>query len=333
MPIVDQDIISVGDSSSGPAGVTEVIAGDGIAVDATAPDKPVVSATGVQSLSSGAGISIDNTDPQNPTVSAVPLEVVGRRISASESLAATAQNIIISEITTGPITLTLAPSNAYPAGTKWFMTRFINASDHIVTIETDDGSEFYKGRGNKINMVPSSAGTSDITLSAFNFSADGPYPARDGWAIQVAVPVSMYALYSGNVNMDEFDGAGEPIAYREGTGTDNDEIMELESTNETRILLKKGGRTRVNVDLEIDATQFSPPWNISIRGRVFRNGAYVDIGLISEGGTGNFGGEDVWVSKDYYFDAQPGDELEQLLINSGVTGTLKTSTVKVYTDQ
>ena len=333
MPIVDQDIISVGDSSSGPTGVNEVRAGDGIAVDATDPQNPVVSATGVQSLDSGAGISIDNTDPQNPSVSAVPLEVSGRRISAPESLGATAQNIIISEITTGPITLTLALSNAYPPGTKWFMTRFINASDHVVTIETADGSEFYKGRGNKINMVPSSAGTSDITLSAFNFSADGPYPARNGWAIQVAVPVSMYALYSGNVDMSEFDGAGEPIAYREGTATDNDEIMELESANETRVLLKKGGRTRVNVDLEIDATEFSPPWNVSIRGRVFRSGAYVDIGLISEGGAGNFGGEDVWVSKDYYFDAQPGDELEQLLINSGVTGTLKTSTVKVFTDQ
>jgi hypothetical protein len=333
MPTVDQDIISIGDSSSGPAGVTEVIAGDGIAVDATAPDKPVVSATGVQSLASGTGISIDNTDPQNPTVSAVPLEVVGRRISATEVLTATAQNIIISEITPGPITLTLALSSAYPTGTKWFMTRFINASSHVVTIETADSSEFYKGRGNKINMVPSVAGTSDITLSAFNFAADGPYPARSGWAIQVAVPVSMYALYSGNVDMTEFEGAGKPIAFREGTETDNDEIMELESVNETRILLKKGGRTRVNVDLEVDATQTSPPWNIAIKGRVFRNSAYVDIGLISEGGTGNFGGEDVWVSKDYYFDAQPGDELEQLLISSGVTGTLKTSTVKVYTDQ
>ena len=37
MPIVDQDIISVGDSSSGPTGVTEVSAGDGIAVAAPAP--------------------------------------------------------------------------------------------------------------------------------------------------------------------------------------------------------------------------------------------------------------------------------------------------------
>ena len=306
MPISDQEIINIG-GSGGSSGITEIVAGNGIAVDSSILDKPVVST--------------------------LPLSIAGRRINASETLLPTSENIIISEITTSPVTLTLPLSSDYPVGTTWFSTRFINASDQVVTIETIDGSEFYQGRGNKINMVPGVAGTADITISAFNFAAFPPFPARNGWAIQGGIPVSMYALYSGTVDMSTFEGSGAPIEYDSDTETDNEEIIELENSNKERAILKKGGRTRVNVDLEINATGFSPAWNITIRGRVFRNGAYVNIGLISEAGTGNFGGEDAWVSKEYYFDAQPGDKLEQLLFSSGVNGELKSSTMRVYTNQ
>jgi hypothetical protein len=56
--------------------IVEIVAGDGIDVDATDPAHPVVSATGavvgtVASVVAGAGVSVDDADPANPVVAVV----------------------------------------------------------------------------------------------------------------------------------------------------------------------------------------------------------------------------------------------------------------------
>jgi hypothetical protein len=59
---------------SSPGGVASVVAGTGIAVDATDPHNPIVSNTGVLTVTAAPaespGIIVDNTDPQNPTIQA-----------------------------------------------------------------------------------------------------------------------------------------------------------------------------------------------------------------------------------------------------------------------
>lgn len=49
--------------------VDAVVAGAGIAVDATDPANPVVSNDGVITIVAGTNITVDNTDPQNPVIS------------------------------------------------------------------------------------------------------------------------------------------------------------------------------------------------------------------------------------------------------------------------
>lgn len=52
-------------------GVSSVVEGDHVDVDATDPRHPVVSATGfVESIVEGSGVTVDATDPANPVVSA-----------------------------------------------------------------------------------------------------------------------------------------------------------------------------------------------------------------------------------------------------------------------
>lgn len=54
-------------------GVITAIAGDGITVDDTDPQNPVISNDGVLSIVPGDGIVVDNTDPQNPIVTSTAL--------------------------------------------------------------------------------------------------------------------------------------------------------------------------------------------------------------------------------------------------------------------
>lgn len=54
--------------------VSEVHAGDGIAVDNDDPTNPIVTNTGVYEVHAGDNVTVDNTDPHNPVVSATSLE-------------------------------------------------------------------------------------------------------------------------------------------------------------------------------------------------------------------------------------------------------------------
>jgi len=80
-------------SGEGGGGIASIIAGDGISVDNTDPDNPVVSNDGVISLSGGAGISVDVTDPQAPIV--INTGVVSVTAGSNVSITGTAQNPII----------------------------------------------------------------------------------------------------------------------------------------------------------------------------------------------------------------------------------------------
>lgn len=80
-------------SGEGGGGIASVVAGDGISVDNTDPDNPVVSNDGVITLSGGAGISVDVTDPQAPIV--INTGVVSVTAGSNVSITGTAQNPII----------------------------------------------------------------------------------------------------------------------------------------------------------------------------------------------------------------------------------------------
>lgn len=331
MPIIKNDTIILNEGGTGAAGVTECIAGDGININ-NPTTTPTITNIGVTKLTSSSPAITTDADTGEIDLNFVPLVIGSNRIEKSTTLPAMAQTIIVSETTSAPITITLPLASDYPQGDTLFTTEIINASNHNVTIKIIDDSDFYRGRPKQIVLVAGVREAVDVRLTAFNYPAAGGLPASAGWAPRNSIPVFAYGLYEGAVPMSTFDPPGEPIAYREGDSTDNAEVIELESTNQTRFLIKKGGRLRVKPDLELDAQQSSPPWNATLKARVFRNGAYVDVGLISVGGTGNFGGEDAWLSKEYYFDAEPGDELEHLLINNEMRGVLKIATIKIYTD-
>ena len=341
---------------SGVSGIESVRSGSNITVDNTDSKNPIISAPdALRTLTTGADMTIDNTDPENPIIDAIvpvksftegdnvtitnlgegdfrvssfqPLnEPSVQRIANSIVLPAAAANIIISSATLSDITITLPVASNYPSSSnKLFETRIANQSSFDVTIVISDNSDFVNS-ADKIILKANQKDT--ILIRAFNFPADSSLPAAAGWSLADKTLVTFYARYEGNVDMSDFDSPGQPIAFREGTSTDNNSVFELNSSNETQININCDCTAAISYSAEIDAQQFGPVWNIDTHVSINRNSSVI-IPEYSRTRTGNFGGEDAWVSQSFNFKLKKGDILSVNLLNNNCNGEHKSATINL----
>ena len=310
-------------------------------------------AAGVETVQPGTDITIDNTDPQNPIVNAnVPVksftegenmtitdlgggdyrfasfqplnEPSVQRIASGLTLPAQVANIIVSAATATDITITLPVASDYPVvSNKLFETRIANQSNYDVTVVIADGSNFV----DSADKIVLKAGQKDtVLLRAFNFPVDGVLPAADGWSLADKVLVTFYAQYAGNVDMDDFNAPGEAIAFREGTETDNDSVFELNDANETEIFIKTDCTATITYSSEVDAVQFGPTWNVDTWVQIERSGTSI-IPDRSRTRTGNFGGEDAFISQQFSVKLLAGDVVSVYMLNNNCNGNHKSATV------
>ncbi len=348
---------SLGRTGGGAGGgIESVVAGSNIAVNNADPENPIVSTPdAVRSISTSGDATVDNTDPENPSVGvSVPVKSLAagqnvtildngsgafsissfqplnepavQRIANGITLPAQVANIIVSSATATPITILLPVASDYPQiATKIFETRIANFSAFDVTVKITDGSDFV----DTANQIVLKANQKDtILLRAFNFPVDGALPALFGWSLATKLLVNFFAQYAGSVDMDDFNAPGEPIAFREGTGTDNDEVFELNDANETEIFIKTDCTATVDYSLEVDAKRFGPTWNIDTWAQINRSGTTI-IPQRSRTRTGNFGGEDAFVSQSFSVPLQAGDVFQIWMQNNGCDGEHKAATVNL----
>ena len=345
-----------GAGGAGGAGIQSVQAGNNITVDNTDPENPSLSTPdAVRTLTVGSDMTIDNTDPANLVIDAIvpiksftegdnvtitdlgagdyrvssfqPLnEPSVQRIASNLTLPAQVANLIVSTATATDITITLPIATAYPVdANKLFETRIANYSNFDVTINIANGSDFIDS-ADKIVLKGGQKDT--VLLRAFNFPVDGAFPAISGWSLADKVLVTFYARYAGNVDIDDFNSPGVPIAFREGTETDNDSVFELNSANETQINIKTDCTASLSYSSEVDANQFGPVWNIDTYVEIERQSAVI-IPEQSRTRTGNFGGEDAFISQQLNIELKEGDILSVYMINNGCQGTHKAATINL----
>lgn len=343
-----------GSAGVGSAGVETVQAGANIAVNNTDPQNPIVSTPdALRTLSVGADMTIDNTDPENPAINAnVPVksftegdnmtitdlgngdyrfasfqplnEPSVQRIASGLTLPAQVANIIVSAATATDVTITLPVASDYPVvSNKLFESRIANQSNFDVTVVIADSSNFV----DSADKIVLKAGQKDtVLLRAFNFPVDGVLPAADGWSLADKVLVTFYAQYAGNVDMGDFDSPGEAIAFREGTETDNDSVFELNDANETEIFVKTDCTATITYSSEVDAVQFGPTWNVDTWAQIERSGTSI-IPDRSRTRTGNFGGEDAFISQQFSVKLLANDVVSVYMLNNNCDGNHKAATI------
>lgn len=295
-------------------------------VDNSDPKNPIVNVEiPVKSISGTGGVTV-NSIGDDYTIGYVPLAPFPvTRVNTSQTLSAIVDKYIVSPTTTTPITLTLPEASAYPVGEQYYPVRIFNASDQDVTVKIQNDLDFFNAPK---NIVLKGNRNDTLNLNAANFAATGGFPAFTGWEKDQS-PIKTYftARFSGSVDMDEFNGPGEDIAYREGTTTDNPTAFELNSSNETIININHRGTIAGSTSATIDAQGFGPTYNVDMIPRIFRNGAFIDVDL-GASRSGNFSGEDTHISQPFTCDVEAGDELRVLLQSSGVNGNLIAATIQ-----
>ena len=308
-------------------GVEAVGAGGDLTVDNSNPKIPIVVGNfPVKSLSGSGGVTVTDQGLGEFSISYTPLAPFPvQRVNTSQTLPAIVGQYVVSASTTGPITLTLPPASSFPVAEQYYPLRFVNVSNQDVTFKIQNGGTFFNAPD---EIILKGNRNDTLNLNAANFTAGGGFPAFAGWEKDQS-PIKTYftAKFTGSVDMSEFEGVGEDIAYREGTTTDNPTVFQLDSSNETQILISHRGTISGNTTATIDAQGFGPTYNVDMIPRIFRNGAFINVDL-GASRTGNFAGEDTHISQPFTCDVEPGDQLRVLLTSSGVNGDLLAATIQ-----
>jgi hypothetical protein len=261
----------------------------------------IVGGTGIQVQQAGSTYTITNTAPLNTP----PVE----RIKQSEVLTPTAKNIIVSTAATTPINIILPAASFFPVNPDIYY-RFViaNFSDQDVTIEISDGSSFINS-SQKVVLKANPTRPYKAFLNACNFPSSNGFPAISAWEKEAGVLCKFKARFTGSVPMNTFN-TPTPIAFREGNETDNNTVFELDPADDTNILINASCNLQAAFDSTIDATGFSPTYNVELYVQITRGGAVLPIDPYTRIKTGNFGGEDAAITKVVDFDVFAGDQLK-----------------------
>ncbi len=318
--------------------ISKSVASDGVelvsgindaVVDNSDPKNPIVNVEiPVKSISGTGGVTV-NSIGDDYTIGYVPLAPFPvTRVNTSQTLSATVTEYIVSTTTATPITLTLPEASAFPVGEQYYPIRMFNASNQDVTVKIQNDLDFFNAPKN-IVLKANRTGNSTLNLNAANFAATGGFPAFTGWEKdQSPIETKFTARFSGSVDMSNFYGAGDDIAYTEETTTDNPTVFELNSSNETIINITHRGSISGSTTATVDAQGFGPTYNVDMVPRIFRNGAFIDV-EIGASRSGNFSGEDTHITQPFTCDVEAGDELRVLLkATNGLNANLIAATIQ-----